>query len=79
MASGTPVLMSNLPSMPNEYKDYLFLFKDESIEGMSQMIKQIFSLNTDELKKKGNKAKEFILKYKNSKVQVNKILKLIEE
>lgn len=79
MASGTPVLMSNLPSMPNEYKDHLFLFKDESIDGMSQMIKQVLSLNTDELKKKGNKAKEFILKYKNSEVQVNKILKLIEE
>ena len=79
MASGTPVLMSNLPSMPDEYKEHLFLFKDESIDGMSQMIEQILSLSVGELKKKGSNAKNFILKYKNSEVQVRKILNLIIE
>lgn len=78
MASGTPVLMSNLPSMPDEYKDHLFLFKDESIEGMNQKIEQILSLSASELKKKGSNAKNFILKNKSSEVQVKKILKLIE-
>lgn len=78
MASGTPVLMSPLPSMPEEYKQYLYLFEDESIEGMKQMIEDVLSFNSENLKSKGDTAKDFIQKNKNANVQIKKILRLIK-
>ena len=78
MASGTPVLMSNLPSMPDEYKQYLYLFDDESIDGMKKMIERICSLDSLALNAKGCAAREFILNNKNSAVQVRKIIDLIK-
>lgn len=78
MASGTPVLMSKLPSMPNEYKQYMYLFDDESIEGMRQQIENVCSLDHLVLMEKGRKAKEFILHNKSPKSQVTRIIKLIQ-
>lgn len=78
MASGTPVLMSPLPSMPKEYKQYLYLFEDESVEGMMQMIKNVCSLSVSELSNKGKAARTFIISNKSSKLQVQHILKLIK-
>lgn len=78
MASGTPVLMSPLPSMPKEYKQYLYLFEDESIKGMKLMIEEVLSFKSDDLKSKGYIARDFILKNKNANVQIKKILQLIK-
>ena len=77
MASGTPVLMSPLPSMPEEYKQYLYLFEDESVNGMKLMIEKVCSLSILELNDKGTSAKIFVHNYKSSKEQIKKILKLI--
>ncbi len=79
MASGTPVLMSPLPSMPEEYKQYLYLFDDESIKGMKLMIEKVCSLSISELNSKGTSAKIFVYNYKSSKEQIKKILKLISD
>lgn len=78
MASGTPVLMNNLESIPNEYKQYIYFFNDESIDGMKQQIEFVCSLDDTELLDKGRKAKEFILREKNPIVQVNSIVRLIQ-
>lgn len=78
MASGTPVLMSPLPSMPKEYKQYLYLFEDESIKGMKLMIEEVLSFKSDDLKSKGYTARDFILKNKNANIQIKKILQLIK-
>lgn len=39
MVSGTPVLTTPLPGMPEEYDQYVYLFDDESTEGMHQTLK----------------------------------------
>lgn len=77
MASGTPVLMCPLASMPDEYKNYIYLFNDESINGMRNRIEEICALPESELKALGHKAREFILNNKNPLIQVNKIISLI--
>lgn len=77
MASGTPVLMSPLPSLPEEYKQYLYLFDDESIDGIRLKIMQVLSQDIDILNEKGKQAQTFVRLLKNSKVQTKKIIDLI--
>lgn len=74
MASGTPTLMSPLDCLPEEYKRHLYLFDDESVEGMARKIEEICSKPQEELDAFGNAASKFILKYKNPEAQVRKML-----
>ena len=60
------------------YKQYLYLFEDESIKGMKLMIEEVLSFKSDDLKSKGYTARDFILKNKNANVQIKKILQLIK-
>lgn len=78
MASGTPMLSTKLPSMPKEYENYCYLIDDETIEGVSEKLKEILALDADELIEKGQKAKSWILANKNEKVQAKKILDLVK-
>ena len=78
MLSGTPVLTTNLKGMPSEYKDYVYLFEEESIEKMAEKILQILLLPNNELFNKGYEARKFVLNNKNNVIQTKKILKLVE-
>lgn len=77
MASGTPVLTTNLPGMPKEYKTYVYLINDESVPGMAAVFKQILSLSSEELRQKGCTAKAFVLENKNNIVQTKKLIELL--
>lgn len=77
MASSTPLLTTKLPGMPKEYYDYIYCFDEESIEGMQKTLLTILNKPTKELMQKGDLAKKFVLKNKNNKVQVDKIVNLI--
>lgn len=77
MSSGTPVLTTKLPGIPEEYFEHLYFFDDESIDGLKKSIEKILSLPLEELHKKGKNAKEFILRKKNNISQSRKILDFI--
>lgn len=47
------------------------------MESIHKSLKEFFELKEEERNKKGKKAKEFILKYKNSKYQTSKIINLL--
>lgn len=79
MASGTPTLTTKLAGMPEEYYDYIYLIEDESLEGLTQTLKNVLSKSKDELHEKGLKAKEFVLLEKNNIVQAEKLLGLIQQ
>lgn len=79
MASSTPTLMSPLASLPEDYKKHLFLFDDESVEGMSKKISEICEKPSAELERFGKDAQNFILENKTSKTQCARIVKLIEQ
>lgn len=66
MVSGTPVLTTNLPGMPQEYYPYVYLIENESTEGLAKAFKQVLELPGVDLKKKGYEAREFVLSKKNS-------------
>jgi glycosyltransferase involved in cell wall biosynthesis len=77
MASGTALLTTKLPGMPEEYYDYVYLFEDESVVGMAKTMECILKLPKEELHAKGIAAKEFVLREKNNVVQSAKILEMI--
>lgn len=74
MASGTPTLMSPLESLPDDYKEHLFLFNDESVEGMSKKIQEVLEMQADKLMLFGGGARNFILTNKTSDKQCNRII-----
>lgn len=79
MVSGTPVLTTPLPGMPKEYYEYVYLFEDESIEGMALKLKEVLNKDREELHEKGLKAKKFVLANKNNFLQARKIIELIKK
>lgn len=79
MASGTPLLTTKLPGMPDEYLRYVYIFDDESINGMSNKLQEIIYTDNEILAKKGLEAKLYVLQNKNNIKQANRILKFINE
>lgn len=77
MASGTPILTTRLPGMPKEYEDYVYFIETETAAGIAESIKNVLSISPEELHRKGEAAKEFILTQKNNRVQAEKLLKMI--
>ncbi|MBQ3413197.1 MAG: glycosyltransferase [Oscillospiraceae bacterium] len=78
MASGTPVLTTKLPGMPEDYYPYVFLIEDESEEGMAKAYRDILGKTDEELSQKGKQAKQFVLTKKNNVAQAKKVISLIE-
>ena len=80
MVSGTPVLTTNLPGMPKEYHDYVYLLEDESAQGVSQVLKKLLvDTPASELKDKGLSAKQFVLKNKNNIIQSKRVIDFIKQ
>ena len=78
MVSGTAVLTTDLPGMPEEYKQYVYLIEDESVDGIYKALKKISELSEDNVMNKGRLAREFVLSEKNNKIQTKKIIELID-
>ena len=77
MASGTPLLTTRLPGIPEEYFEYVFLFDGEEIAEMATEINRILSFPVNKLNDYGEKARNFILKNKNEIVQAQKIYEFL--
>lgn len=77
MATGTPVLTTELPGMPEEYKQYVYLLQDETEEGIATALKNMAALSADELCAKGIAAKKFVLKEKNNITQAGKLISVL--
>lgn len=78
MVSGTPVLTTKLPGMPEEYYPYVYLFEDETTEGMAKTLGQVLCLPEQELREMGIRGKQFVLSKKNNVYQTQKIVNLLK-
>lgn len=78
MVSGTAVLTTNLPGMPEEYCDHVYIAGTETAEGFAKTLKNVLSLDVAELNAKGASARSFVLEKKNNIVQAEKIIALIK-
>ena len=78
LASGTPVLTTRLPGMPEEYLEHVYLIEDESVDGVCRAITELGRLTDADLHEKGRRARRFALNSKNNIVQSRKVLELAE-
>lgn len=74
MASGTPVLTTELPGMPDDHKPYVYFIKDETTDGIAEALKKVFEHSEEELLEFGLRAKQFVLQEKNNKAQAKKVM-----
>lgn len=79
MVSGTPIVTTRLPGMPDEYREYVYIFNDESVSGMYTELKSLLSKSRSELNTFGGKAKQFVLDKKNNIVQTQRLINLLNE
>lgn len=70
MASGTAVLTTKLPGIPEEYNGYLYFIEDESPDGIATAIKGTLEGLIDK------KAQQFVLTQKNEIIQAQKVIDL---
>lgn len=74
--SGTPSFMYKLKGIDSEYYKYCFSNDDESPEALATSLVSIYNLDIIILKQMAEKARQFILTFKTSKAQVEKIVKV---
>ena len=77
LASGTPVVMSHLQSIPHEYDDHIYYIDNETTEGMRDKLIEVCAKSAVELSIFGKEASSFIYKWKTPAAQTAKILNLI--
>jgi glycosyltransferase involved in cell wall biosynthesis len=78
LASGKPCIMYDLPGMPREYLDFILIPKNESIEALKELIIEVCEWEIENKKQFSNKAFDFILSRKSSKVQFEKFYRMLK-
>lgn len=79
MVSGTPVLTTRLPGMPEDHYPYVYFIDDEAAEGMKEALVRVLGRSDRELHEFGMKARSFILETKNNCAQAEKVLAFARE
>lgn len=74
MASGVPVIMTQLDGIPNEYYEYTYIIDSATSEGISKALKSFFADSYDNRMKKASLAQQFILENKTAKKQVERLM-----
>lgn len=77
MLSGTPMFMTKLPGIDEEYYNYTYTAEDNSVQTLVDMLSKICAQSQESLLSFGAKAQNFILQNKNSAAQAKKILDFI--
>jgi glycosyltransferase involved in cell wall biosynthesis len=78
MVSGTPIVTAPLPGMPLEYNPFVYLFKDESVDGIYQTLKSLLLKPREELHEFGCNAKQFVLTHKSNFIQAGRVIELMD-
>ena len=78
MASGTPVLTTNLPCLSEEYRMYQYRIEDESVEGISRAILATMGISREEREALGSAARSFISEHRTIQVQAARIAAFIK-
>lgn len=77
LSSGTPLLTTEVGGMPKEYLNYVYLFEEESTDGIKKSLEKIVNLSEETLKNKGVLARTFVINNKNYKCMTHTILEFL--
>lgn len=78
LLAGRSVIINRLPGIPKEYYDYVYTPKDESVKALAECISYVLNLDKEIREKRSKAGRQFIIGKKNSKVQVERIIKMIQ-
>lgn len=79
MASGTPLLTTRLPGIPEDHYPYIYFFNEETEDSFRMRLSEILSLPDEILSEKGKQAQDFVLKHKNNLAQAKRIITLVQK
>lgn len=75
LSSGTPVLTTRLPGIPDDYDDKFYFIQDESVLGFKEALEMCLKKSNNELLAFGYNGKNFVLTEKNYILQIKKLIK----
>ena len=78
LLAGRSVIINRLPGIPKEYYDYVYTPKDESVKAFAECISYVLNLDQDIREKRSRAGQQFVVEQKNSRVQVERIIKMIQ-
>ena len=76
LVSGVPTVAYKLPGMPEEYNDYIYFIKENTVNSIADTLIRVCEKSPFELKNFGEAAKRFVLTEKNNVKQVEKMFEL---
>jgi glycosyltransferase involved in cell wall biosynthesis len=79
MASGTPLLSTRLPTIPEDYGPFIFWLDNESPEGLARRLVELRDLGSEALRAKGFQAREFVREHKSEAAQGRHIWAFVSE
>lgn len=74
LTTGTAVVTTRLPCIGIEYDEFFYYFDGDDIKAISKTLYDLSCIPKDELKKKGKKSYEFVIKNKNNIIQTRKMI-----
>lgn len=77
LSSGIPVIAYRLDGIPDEYEEYLCYVEDGSIQALTDKLIEICELSRAKREQIGSKGRSFVTEQKNSIVQTEKIVNLL--
>lgn len=78
LLAGRSVIINRLPGIPEEYYEYVYTPKDESIKSFADCISYVLNLDKNIRDKRSKAGRQFIIEKKNSKVQMERVIKMIQ-
>jgi glycosyltransferase involved in cell wall biosynthesis len=79
MVSGTPIVTTKLPGMPQEYYPFVYLINNESEEGIYETLSFLLKKTNKEHNEFGLKSKEFVLQEKNNHKQALRLISFLNK
>lgn len=79
MVSGTPLLTTKLPGMPDEYYPYVYLFDGETEDEMLETLDRVMHTDAESLHDFGARARLFVLAEKTNLSQAKKLVNFIQD
>lgn len=79
LLTGIPVIAYKLDGIPDDYDNYFYYVKDDSIESLTKMIEEVLLMKEESRKEFGEKARSYVLNEKNNISASKKIINMLKK